>query len=63
MDDRGFSKPLIEGVILQCTKTGGMLDVDLDVTVYVDGGERSVAVGGDRPGVENVAGCNNWRCA
>ena len=64
MDGCGFAEPLIVGAnILRCTKTGGTLDVDLDVTVDVDGGERSIAVGGDRPGVEKVAGCNDWRCA
>ena len=64
MDGRGFPKPLVAGAnTLRCTETGGTLYVDLDVTVDVDGGERSVAVGGDRPGVEKVAGCDDWRCA
>jgi len=48
---------------LQCTKTGGTLAVDLDVTIDVDGGERSVAVGGGRPGVEKIAGCDDRHCA
>jgi len=48
---------------LQCTKTGGLLDVNLDKAFDVDGGGRRKAASRERPGVEKIAGCTDWRCA